>query len=295
MRSVTFSVILFLIFGQIGFAQDLLSNNTQSNLSFNLHLPVFSDFGTSSQYFRTYYNISGWMAKLNLEYKVSDKEFLVFELPYANGKIETGVSYRDYDINTQQYSDWISEKYEINKTSIGNPFLGYKRNFKSNQSSLLIGVSIPLVDEKNSYALNTISSATVAEGLVDFYPKTVAVKVFYNFSPKLNSVFRIALGLGPELWFFTGKTSGDKTDLFAIYYFKTGIETEKAGLFAGLMNYTLITKNKLSISDATVNQLFINAKYSLGKIIPFVGYRKYLSEAPKNYKYSLQFGLSFLF
>lgn len=296
MKNFSYCVFLFLVFTRLIFAQDLLSiNNDENTISINLYVPIFNDFRTSSEYFQSYYNVSGWMTKLNLQYKVSEKGFLIFELPYASGKIETGISYRQFDVNTQQYSDWISEKYLSKKNSIGNPFVGYKVNFKSGLSSLVFGLSIPLVNDKNIFPASNISSASLLEGISTFENKLATAKIFYDFSPKFNSYFRFTIGLGPEFWFFTEKSSDDKIEVFAIYYIKAGFEKKNLSFFVGLMNMSLLTESKLSISYATTNQLMVIAKYRFGNFLPSIGYRKYLSTVPTNYNYSLHFGLSYSF
>jgi|WetSurMetagenome_2_1015567.scaffolds.fasta_scaffold30528_3 hypothetical protein len=205
---------------------------------------------------------------LSGRFELRNGNIFKFELPYSI-------------LNREGYTYYYSDPYysysfsystpEVHSKTMGNLYVGIELCKEGKNTSVDLGVRLPLVSEKEpAWATAIISDVDRYEA---FTPNLIAVSAIVNYPVKVQEGFAARVHFGPTFWINTNSEQGDnKFELLFGYSVQGGYHSEKFDCMAGYSGRFIATGNG-NLSDRMFHQLGIFTLVRFGIIHPGFYYR----------------------
>ncbi len=211
--------------------------------------PSFSE-DRNLTFFTSVFNVS---ARLPM----NDRNTMVVEIPYG----KYGYEYKD---------EYYGIDYSRKESTIGNVYLGAEFGQPNDPVFTEVGVRLPTVSD-DKYGAQSVGMLADWDRLDAFVDDIVPFTVKVNSLVRRESGFVTRVRIGPEIWYITNKDSEDRFEMFLLYSFHGGLETETFGMGLGLNGRMWVTMGEGSdLAEKTIHQLDFNFFGKIKNIRPGV-------------------------
>lgn len=188
---------------------------------------------------------------------VSDDLTLVAEVPVAYGRFKSGVA--------------LEPGEEVDRSTVGNPYLGLEWGRNGSPAWLEAGVRAPLASSGPNLGTEVGIFSDFVHRAEAFVVDAVPVTVMGNYLYRHDSGLFLRGRAGPAVWIAVDDR--DETELLASYMGQVGYDFGRATLQGAYMGRALLTESDLSFREATFNQVGLAATAKLGRLQPAMQFR----------------------
>ena len=245
--STLFFLLLFSISTKTINAQSLwLIDTTNRAINIELMKPFFEG-GEDISFFSTSQIISG-------KFRMSDKLFLVSELPFASFASEVSDSEFTY----------------------GNPYLGFMFYDRGGSYFFEGGLRFPIANEEKSSAL-FLGYFTDFDRLEAYVPDLLSISLKNSFIKKNSANYLLKAMAGISFWIPRGENPQDN-EVLLDYGIHTGYDGNKVQLLGGITGRLIVTVEDADIGERTLHNFGASARYKFKKAQPGLMLRVPLDE-----------------
>ncbi len=200
---------------------------------------------------------------LSGRFELKNGNIFKIELPFATAYQE-GYHYSFSDLITYTIP-------EMRSKTIGNLYAGIELCKEGKNTSIDLGIRLPLTSEKEPAWATAI--VTDVDRYEAFMPNLIALSAIVNYATRPPEGFAARLHFGPTFWINTKSEQGsDKVELLFAYSVQGGYRSEKFDLMAGYSGRFIATESG-NLSNRMLHQLGIYTLVRFGNFHPGLYYR----------------------
>lgn len=178
---------------------------------------------------------------------------------------------------------------DVDKTAVGNPYLGLRTESLSTGFSVETGFRLPLAPDNPGVTTGLLVEDFISEA---YLPETTSIKGILRYDYEHESGFAFRLGGGPNLWI----QKDSDNEILLNYYTQMHLRTGNLKLGLGVTGIGVLSDPDLSLNERTDHSLGFMTSYSFSRFRPGAFVRLPLNKLLRNYlNYSIGLSASLIF